>query len=78
MFPLCIFRDNLFIAAAISLGQHDVLCKDESKGMFHDVMHDATCLELFVKWPYVLSACLTILNLVFSETFPLQICKNNN
>ena len=36
VFTFCILRDGLFTAAAVSFGQHDFLCKDESKRMFPD------------------------------------------
>ena len=68
----------LLIAAAVSLGQHDLLCKDKCKRKFRDVKRNGTCVMLFVERPYFTSACLTVLNLAFSNTSALQHFKNNN
>ena len=40
----CILREGLFTAAVVSLGWQDFLCKDESKHMLHDMMHNSPCV----------------------------------
>ena len=68
-FHFCILKDGLFIAVAVFLGQRDFLCKDESKHIFHDVTHNATCIMLFVKQPYFISARLTVLHFLILLCF---------
>ena len=72
-----IYRDGLFIAAVVSLGGHDFLCKDDSKCLLHDVTRNAIRIKLFVKRPYFISTCLTVLNLAFPDASASQLFKNN-